>query len=319
MTTFAESIVRVRRLIRDESSRTIDTDTPIRKLLGRNQQKFARETSCLVLVKELVAPPEIELCHTHSWEEGAYPSYSYSYFSPFVCDGTYSATKPFEISNDFDLAGREYLITCGDDASHIEPGHEVPLVVGPDYYKPRGLLWNYRNVEQRGYHIVDEFYDDGWAHQGTEVDFFCHGEGLHRKVLLVRALPYAKPDDRYTVAQRDSMVDEELRENVFILIYVGIPNTPDDTSEEFGINEPFVKYVEYLTAARLLRTYYQIRDLERAAHFEFRYALGVKLVSNLISKLNARASRQLGGENFRAGRKPPYPRLPDHYPRLRLR
>ena len=72
-------------------------------------------------------------------------------------------------------------------------------------------------------------------------------------------------------------------------------------------------------ASRILKSYYQLRNLERSAHFEFRYQMGVNLVKSIVSRQNVESTLRLGGRSVRGGGKPPYPRLPEHYPPMRTK
>ena len=314
MTTVAQSITKVRRLIRDESSKVVTSDNPILNLIARVQQEFAKDTLCLAKVQELQAPPEVAFSITHLWEEG-YVS-STKVMIPFLNDGTYASCHAFELAGSYNIAGDGYTVTCGDDVVSVDPQHPVPLFPAKDYYRPMALFWDYKAIEQKSFGSVDEFYDDGWHYRGTEVDFFSHVRGLRRKALVTRAIPYEKFSG---VAIRSSLVGEALRADVFVLCYKSAPERVTATTDTLELNEPFQKYVEFRVASRLLKSYYQIRDVERAAHLEFRYKTGVQLVSSIISKQNSEGSRRLGGKSMRRGRKPPYPRLPQHYPSLRTR
>jgi hypothetical protein len=316
MTTVAESITKIRRLVRDENSSILTTDTPILNLIGRMQQEFARDTMCLVKVRELQAPSEIAYAVTHNWEEGYVGSTKV--FCPFFRDGTYATSQTFELAGSYNLAGDQYTITCGDDAVRVDPQHPLPLFPEGDYFKPKALFWNYKAADQKSYSEVDDFYEDGWAYRGTEVDYFSHAQGLRRKALVTRAIPYVKPSD-IVATPPQSLIGNTLRANVFILCYVAVPSRPTATTESLELNEPFIKYLEYRVASRLLKSYYHIRDLERAEHFEFRYKIGVQLVKRVVSKQATETSRRFGGVSRRYGNKPPYPRLPQHYPPMRLR
>jgi hypothetical protein len=95
MTTVANCITKIRRLVKDPDSKIITTDTPILNLIGRVQQEFARDTLCLSKVEELEAPSGIAFSITHNWEEG-YVSSS-KVMNPFVRDGTYSSSQAFEL------------------------------------------------------------------------------------------------------------------------------------------------------------------------------------------------------------------------------
>jgi hypothetical protein len=236
--------------------------------------------------------------------------------SPFLRDGIYACSQSFELAGDYDLDGGEYTITCGDDVISVDPQHPVPLFPKKDYFRPAALFWNYKAVDEKSYNVVDDYYSDGWHFSGTEVDFFSHAPGLRRKALVTRAIPSVKFSGE---AIRSSLIDEDLRADVFILCYKAVPERPTATSDSFELNEPFIKYVEYRTASRLLKSYYQLRDLERAEHLEFRYKVGVSFVNGIINKQNVEGSRRLGGSSRSRGGKPPYPRLPQHYPPLRPR
>jgi hypothetical protein len=267
-------------------------------------------------VEELQAPSEIAFSVTHNWEEGYVDSSKV--MIPFMRDGTYSSTQPFELAGGYNLAGDGYTVTCGDDAISVDPQHDLPLFPGVDYFSPSALFWNYKSLAQRSYSKIDEQYNDGWHYKGTEVDFFSHAQGTRRKALVTRGIPYAKPDDIETTGAQ-SLVGNTLRENMFILAYNVVPERPTATSDSLEIQEPFVKYIEYRVASRLLKSFYQLRNEEKALHLEYRYGIGVSLVKNIMTKQAIERSVRLGSSGRRRGSAPPAPRLPQHYPSLRLR
>ncbi|GAF90775.1 unnamed protein product, partial [marine sediment metagenome] len=189
MTLISESITKIRRLIKDPNSKVITSDTPILNLIGRVQQEFAKDSLCLSKVEELQAPSEIEFSVTHNWEEGF--TGSSKVMIPFLRDGTYSSSQPFELAGSYDLPADGYTVTCGDDVMSVDPQHDLPLFPGADYYSPTALFWNYKSIAQKSYAKVDEQYNDGWHYRGTEVDFFSHAQGVRRKALVTRSIPYA--------------------------------------------------------------------------------------------------------------------------------
>lgn len=316
MTLFSESITKIRRLVKDPQSKIITSDTPILNLIGRVQQEFARDSLCLSKVEELQAPSEIAFSITHHWEEGF--TGSAKVMIPFLKDGTYSSSQPFELAGGYNLPADGYTVTCGDDVMNVDPQHDLPLFPGVDYYSPIQLFWNYKAIAQKSYAKVDEQYNDGWHYKGTEVDFFSHAQGTRRKALVTRSIPYAKPDDIETTGAQ-SLVGNTLRENMFILAYNVVPERPTATSDSFMVQEPFIKYIEYRVACRLLKSYYPLRNKEKALHLEFRYGVGVAIVKTVLSKQAIERSVRLGASERRRGSAPPAPRLPQHYPTLRVR
>jgi hypothetical protein len=229
---------------------------------------------------------------------------------PILIAVTLDATEP--------ILSDGCTVTCGDDVVFVTPQHDIPIFPGVDYYKPAALMWNYKAVQQKSYNDIDDYYKDGWHFRSMVVDFFSHTEGLRRKALVVRGIPYAKPDD-IDDPEAQSLVDNTLRDSMFTLVYYVVPTRPTAVSDEMEVQEPFIKYIEYQVAARLLKSFYQLRNAERASHLEARYKFGVALTRRVVTKQETGRSRRLGPIGSNQGMKPHYPRLPQHYPRLRLR
>lgn len=316
MTTVAQSVTKIRRLIKDPNSNVITTDNPILKLIGRVQQDFARKTLCLAKVKEIEAPSNVEYAITYNWEEGYVDSAKV--FTPFLRDGTYSSSQPFELAGSYDLDGGTYTITCGDDAISVDPQHELPVFPGIDYYQPVALFWNYDAVEQKSWGVVDKYYTDGWHFSGTEVDFFCHHQATRKKAIVTRGVPTTKPDDILTTRAR-SLLNAAMRASIFIIVYYAVPERPTATTDDMEVQEPFIKYIEFEVASRLLKSFNQLRNREKAAHLGFRYEVGVTFTRGVVSKKVMGKVTRLGSYTRGKGRKPFYPRLPQHYPALRTR
>ncbi len=471
----SESITKIRRLIRDENSAILTSDNQLLNQFGRVQQRFAIATGCLVKVVSLLAPPHTGYCVSHQWEEGYVSS---KVWSPFYKKGAYASTQAFEHISGHDLAGDGYTVTAGADVERVDPQHPIPLFPPVDFYKPLGLFWDYKWVEQKGFDEIDRDYDDGWDHKNDVVDFFAQAEGLRQKALVTRGIPSTvngetivavtelwpgvdlvsngknwtgatgatpptgwtnvaatpihtifdsgdgSPYDiclkfeldsgsnpgiyqtvtvvvgqtyrasislkcvapAYTIHKvgsffngsdysggvaylgtswksftyefvattnlvsflvtavtstpgkhilidevkleqvrafrtvtdinEDTAIDTALDENLFHLVYEASPERPSETSGTVEVQDPFVKYIEFEVASRLLLSHNQLRDKMRGVHLNQRYQMGVSLVNKIVERVTAEKLYVLGSAPTARGGRPPRPRLPDHYPRL---
>jgi len=146
------------------------------------------------------------------------------------------------------------------------------------------------------------------------------GEGTTAVGTTIFDFPFLeKGETSPTLRNLDNLVGQELSSDVIHLFYVSVPERADATSDLVELQDNFVKYLEYKVASRLLKSDTEIRDEIKAKHYEIRYSIGIKLVKKVIGNLMRGKVHQLGREGFGIGRKPPYPRLPDHYPKLGVR
>ena len=114
-------------------------------------------------------------------------------------------------------------------------------------------------------------------------------------------------------------VDTSLAADLLHVIYHSVPERPTATTNTIEMQDPFVKYIEFRVASRLLKIMGPLKDPFKSMHLEQRYRIGVGLVKRMQAKLAAETLHQLGSEVYREGTKPALPRLPDHYPKMRLR
>lgn len=302
---------KVKRIVGDSALQLLDSDAFL-SIFNNAQQRFARETRCLVQVVSLLAPPNIDYCITHNWEEGYV---SGSVFNPFFHTATYAATQPFELSADHDLAGDGITVTSGVELLSDDPQHPVPFFFPEDCYAHLGIFWNYKMLEQISWDEIQHIDVDGWHKRGSQVDFFATLEGRNRRGFVTRSIPY----DVGSATNEATAIDTALVANVFYVIYYQIPPRAEATSESVTVPVPWAKYLEYFCLWRYFSMRTQYADPIMAQHFKQRYDIGVRLVKRMQRKLIVEKIRQLGGYGGKRGKKPPYPRLPDHYPKMRLR
>jgi len=308
----SESITKIRRLVNDDSSEVFE-DSHILKLFGREQQRFCRETLCLIKAISLMAPPELDYAFNFAWEDGFLEGRR---FSPFFNNSNYSCSQPFEQTEDYDLSGDEYTITSGVDLLSTDPQHPVPFFFPEDFYSPKGIIWDYKWVIQESFKDVDRYYLDGWNNRGNVVDFFCHAKGLRQKAFYLKNMPY---EVQASGTDQASMVDAEILENVLYVFYVVVPERKQSVSNVIEVQENFVKYVEYKVASRLLKSDTEIRDEIKAKHYDLRFQIGVNLTKKVTGRLMSGMIHRFGEAGYSIGTKPSYPRLPDHYPKLGVR
>lgn len=310
MTTVATSITRIRRLIGDVNSQ-IFTDARIMRALGRAQQEWCRDTRLLVKNVLVGVPPRITACCTQQWEE-AYAGTDKS-FVPFFNDGTYAATQPWELDTAWDATGG-YTLTSGCEAAYQTPQHELPNFLPDDFYAMEALWYDYKYLAQKDEKWVRQHYLDAFRTTGDVVHWFAMMEETRKKAFITHSIPTTEDSG----TNHATLIDTALVDDAFTALYSAVPDLPTATSDSLEVQVPFEKYIEYKTAAKLLRSDTEIRDREKARHYDYRYAAAMAQAKRLKHLLFKNRLRGLG--DARSGDlRPPPPRFPDHYPKVEFR
>ncbi len=99
----------------------------------------------------------------------------------------------------------------------------------------------------------------------------------------------------------------------FTLFYIAIPPNIESQTEEDSLSQAFRRYLEYATAAFLLKASTELRHREKGEFLAKLYELGVTLIEKAWGRMNKWTNHMLGPSLAppRLGR----PKLPDHYPR----
>jgi len=307
--TVANSIAKIRRLVNDVGEQDF-TDAFIVTTFARAQQKFCRDTLSEVGVVSLLAPPQVSYAGAYAWEE-AYVSGS-SFFCPFFRTATYSASQAWELEED-QLSQGGYTVTAGGDIAYAEAQHPIPFFPPTDFHAPKGLTWSKRWVEERSMDWVQDVYQDAFTRVGDVVDFMSPMRATRRKAFVTHGVPITTGD----ATNEATAIDVALEDDTLYLIYVKVPERPDETTDAVTVLKPFRKYVEFLVAERLLRVDGPKKDLQKAKHFEARYEIGVRFVKELMWKLLSDRKIRLHGPRTSALRMA-RPRFPDHYPAVEV-
>lgn len=312
MAIFSESITKVRRLVNDVGG-SVFGDAYILALLGRAQQVFCRESMLIQRVVLLKAPPSIDHCVTHRWEEGLV---SGRVMAPFFTDAVGSCSQPWEQESGYagDVTGG-VTSTNSVGIEYNVPQHILPLFAPDNLYAPIQLLWNYKVVEEKNYDWVRSYYLDAWKKSGDVVDFFAPAKEGRKKAFYLHGVPYSVQESGVDLARQE---DEALLANVFYLFYHAVPDRPSAESDTIDLPNPFIKYAEFLTASWLFSDDTEKRSEIKSAHFEGRYKIGLGLASMVLSRIAQRIKMRLSGYQRGKGKKPPRPKLPDHYPKVTL-
>lgn len=312
MTTVATRITRIRRLLNDVNEQEF-TDAQIIATFAREEQKFARDSLHIVRVVTIAAPPHIEYCICFSWEEGYVDSLSV--FSPFYRNATIeSCTQCWEPEEDFTQESEGgYTVTEGEALVHVSAEHPVPFILPDDFFKMVALVWDKKWVEEK---TVDWVFDneiDPFTDTGDVVDWFAIVREGAKKAFFSHSTPTTRNS---SVVNEQSAIHATIFADAFYAFYFAVPDRVTADSETVGTYEPFQKYVDYAVAARLLRWDTKKKDFKKAAHFEVRRQIGLNLVRRVMKRLYDNKRFGFGKPAPAYQRRPPRPRLPDHYPKL---
>lgn len=213
-----------------------------------------------------------------------------------------------------------YSITSGFEAVQTpsDPINIVPFFLPHDFYKMRELLYDYKVIHEKDFRKLDYLIDDAGHRVGDVIYDYAQVEGLKNNAFVPDSVPDLDEDWKQ---DRDSAAEERLERYKFHAIYQQVPERIDYEYSEIQTYAPFVKYIEYKVASQLLRAETEKRNELRAAHYDARYAIGLSLVRMAGQRIKQDLTVQLRtykGSHLR-GKKPRHPRLPDHYPALRIR
>lgn len=307
MTTVATSITRIRRLVGDTNSQFF-TDARMMRAIGRAQQEWCRDTRLLMKLVLLSVPPHIEAACTQQWEE-AYADTNKS-FIPFFNDGSYAATQPWELDTAYDATGG-YTLTAGGDAAYETPQHELPNFMPDDFYAMEALWYDYKYLEQKDEKWVRQHYLDAFRTPGDVVYWFAMAEQARKKAFITHSIPTTADDGTH----HSTLIDTALVDDTFSALYSCVPDLPTATTDSLEVQTPFEKYVEYRATAKLLNSDTQIRDRQKARHYNYRYSAAVSQTKRLRHMMFTDRLRSLGDAQS-GDLRPPPPRFPDHYPKV---
>ncbi len=193
----SSSITKIRRLVGDINTQVF-SDAQIVGSFARIQQEFCRKTECEAEVIALLKPPRVDYCMTQLWEEGFV---TYRVFDPFFKGASHAATQAWELEYEYtqeSIGG--YTATGGTELSHVDLQHEVPFLMSKDFYRFKGLLFDYKWIQEKDINWVYDYYNDAFMKRGDQVDWFAPIKRGHGKAFVTHAVPYelaaiVKPGD----------------------------------------------------------------------------------------------------------------------------
>jgi hypothetical protein len=314
MGTVAASILKIRRLVNDNTSPYVFSDDMIARLFWRAEVAFLVETKLLVSVTELDEVLVWDYMTSELWEAshaGGATTYVGADYTATVDEYGLAGGKrivcfqeamfPFEVEGSTALTTGGVLLTSGFETLHTT---DDPVMMLP-YFLPRDCIA-----------VLHAAFDGVTLTQGEieELERIYLDVG---KTLAGDPRSFAIKD----LSSREFFTDRIPTSNSSrVLLVVTEQSTSQEVStlQESAIYVPFEKFAEFKAASVLLAAETEKRNEIKSAHFEARFAIGVNLGKNIRSKLNTKAMKVLGQGIGSRGRRP-WPRLPDHYPALRVR
>lgn len=307
----SESITKIRRLVGDVN-REVFPDQQIINIFAREEQVFCRDTGCVFDIYLLKAPPRLDYAACFAFEEAQLAGSRV--FRPFYETHGTVATQPWELEESYEsVSSGDYTVTSGADLHSVDPENLVPFFFTPNTYSVKGMVWDNKEVVYKSFDFIDRGTVEGWLQVSDVVDYWTYAKALRKKAFYTKGIP---TDEQSSGSDQESQIDKALLEDVFYVFATIVPNRVSANSDAITVQKPFVKYVEFAVAARLLESDTEKYSPELATHYRLRADIGKKLVKRITEKAVAERTRKFGrlgyGQYTRLGR----PRLPDHYPRL---
>jgi hypothetical protein len=296
MGTVAQSILKIRRLVNDKTAPYVFSEDLIARLFWRGEVALASETRCCVGHVHVSSVPSWDFAITYLWEERACGvdqdvRFLQESFFPFELEGIDAVNEGASLfTNGFEIA------FCDDNLEL-----EVPFFLPSNLLAIQQLLFDDRVLSLRSEtQMMEEFSDPG-----TKVGGFVSAFSI-RDMTDARIVTNVVPTET---------------DFYFLAIYENIPSQETSVNDETNVYAPFAKYAEYKAASILLSAETEKRNAAKAAHYQVRFAMGVNLIGKIMKNLGALPTRVLGRVDSPTMRKAKraYPRLPDHYPALRVR
>lgn len=347
--TGSEIITKLRWLVRE--GQNVISDEALLKLYNRKRLDFALLTKVSMRIWVCPNPPSFSKTFSAAFERAFSSTFAFNPF--FLCTANgWSCSQVWEVQQLRGITGGftsgGYIVTNPGDAAHVTEQNRIPFPLPEDFGAPLLMLWRGKEL----LYVTEaelSAYDTDWKiRQASEPLYWTLGDGYEKGLFYLFPYPSYESiassgegvmiltdgDLSFSEAGPISYVptfDPDYDTNEIVsqvlpasecitLFYAVAPIDLDETSDEV-IPLPFVQYILAGAAAEVLKSRRAFSNETRRAFFSIRYELGLSQAKRAKQRLSLAVKNivdsVLQGES--RGTRPPLPRLPDHYPRFRLR
>ena len=340
----SESITKIRRLIRDTTSKVF-SDTSIIRVWNETQKFFCTETGLLEGYTWLQVPPTTEYTYTFRWEKDFAGKPSTLLYDELH---GYSFTQPWEASQLLNVTPNVVggtTITYGWEAYYDSPQNRIPhyfpenfsslifagydkqpvdIVFPEDIRSPHNNAWKTRTGSRPMLYIEDltsnVFYlypavIDRWGLSQLNSDYGVityDSDGDLTPTTDYGVITYIPNDD--LDSDYGIVIYYVPKDNTLYIHYKREPMTLSSSSQTIDLPNWAIKYVEFGVLSKLLSMETDLQDLVLAQHYNERFKIGIQETTKLISNMKSMQAIKLDGigQSERYGRK--LPDLPSNYP-----
>ncbi len=341
--SFADELVRIRRLLRDPDGNIWDTDL-IREFWNEVQHEVQIRTSVLEDVTVLAVPPRFTYSYIHDWERSHTPKGS------FRClhqqDGHFAYTYPDEVQENFGVTGDTSqggsIGTHPFEAWAQAPGYLPKIPFPANFHKAKGFYYDEEPIEYEDRKAIER-RDPSWrSREGRVISYTRESMEDNQFMLFPKPSSVTWDDTAGTgmatsvsgdttgsetgiITQRtgnvlsaESGIATEVLDSVdnVLLIFDVAPVEVTGFADELDFPFFLTKYVRYGVLARAFMANTDGYIPSLANYWNQRYELGIKAIKRFRSNKTRDRNRVLSSEDISSRRTIRHPRLPDGYPAI---